>query len=88
MARKNERAQGKPDKSSDTQPVPVMPSYQEGSVDSVGGGPAGTDESDRSGDGTLPSEGASGPERGRDAFISSELTEKITTPNKDPRTRS
>ena len=75
-------------KSTDTQPVQPMPSYQEGSVVSVGGGPAGTDESDRSGDGTLPSAGTSRPEGGRDAFISSELTEKTTMPGKDPRTRS
>jgi hypothetical protein len=88
MAKKNARAEGKKDKSTDTQPVKAMPSYQEGSVESVGGGPAGTDDSDRSGDGTLPSAGTSTPERGQDAFISSELTEKTTTPGKDPRTRS
>ena len=68
--------------------VPIVPSYQEGSVESVGGGPAGTDDSDRSGEGTLPSAGPSRPQGGRDSFISSELTEKTTTPGKDPRTRS
>src|SRR5688572_3663230 len=55
MARKDEKTQGKNDRSGDTQPIPPMPSYQEGSVDSVGGGPTGTDDSDRSGEGTLPS---------------------------------
>jgi hypothetical protein len=38
---------GKADPGADTQPIPVVPSYQEGSVESVGGGPAGKDESDR-----------------------------------------
>ena len=74
--------------SSDTQPVRPLPSYQEGSVESVGGGPAGKDDTDRSGDGTLPPEGKPRPERGRDKFISSELSEKTSTPGKDPRTRS
>ena len=87
MAKKT-RAKGKKDQSTDTQPVQAMPSYQEGSVESVGGGPSGTDDSDRSGEGTLPPAGTSRPERGRDAFISSELTKKTTTPGKDPRTRS
>jgi hypothetical protein len=72
----------------DTQPIPVSPSYQEGSVESVGGGPAGTEDSDRSGDGALPSAGATRPENGRDAFVSSEVTDKSSVPGKDPRTRS
>jgi len=67
---------------------PVVPSYQEGSVESVGGGPGGKDESDRSGDGTRPAKGASRPERGRDAFVSSEVSDKASVPGKDPRTRS
>ncbi len=85
---KNERGGGKADPGGDTQPVPVVPSYQEGSVESVGGGPAGRDESDRSGDGTLPADGAAQPEGGRDAFVSSEVSDKSTIPGKDPRTRS
>ena len=88
MAKKDARAEGKKDQSTDTQPVKTIPSYQEGSVESIGGGPAGTDDSDRSGEGTVPSGGTSRPEGGRDAFISSELTDKTTTPGKDPRTRS
>jgi hypothetical protein len=72
----------------DTQPVPVVPSYQEGSVESVGGGPSGKDDSDRSGDGTVPSAAPSRSERGRDAFVSSEVSDKSSVPGKDPRTRS
>ena len=79
---------GKADSGADTQPIPVIPSYQEGSVESVGGGPSGKDESDRSGGGTLPAEGTSQPEGGRDAFLSSEVTERSSVPGKDPRTRS
>jgi hypothetical protein len=79
---------GKADPGGDTQPVPVVPSYQEGSVESVGGRPSGKDESDRSGDGTLPAEGPSRPGRGRDAFVSSEVSDKSSVPGKDPRTRS
>ena len=67
---------------------PVVPSYQEGSVESVGSGPAGKDESDRSGGGTLPAEGPARPEPGRDAFVSSEVSDKSSVPGKDPRTRS
>jgi len=90
MARKEG---GKVDDSSDTQPVPIVPSYQEGSVDSIGGGPSGTDESDRSGDGTLPADrgkrgGKEKSERGRDSFVSTEVVEKTSVPGKDPRTRS
>ena len=79
---------GKGDPGGDTQPVPVAPSHQEGSVQSVGSGPAGKDESDRSGDGTLPAEGRPRPEGGRDAFVSSEVSDKTSVPGKDPRTRS
>ena len=84
----NDERGGKADPGGDTQPIPVVPSYQEGSVESVGGGPAGKDESDRSGDGTLPAKGKSRPERGRDAFVSSEVSDKSSVPGKDPRTRS
>jgi hypothetical protein len=84
---KNETG-GKADPGAGTQPIQVMPSYQEGSVESVGGGPAGKDESDRSGGGTLPAEGTSRPPRGRDAFVSSEVSDKSSVPGKDLRTRS
>ena len=67
---------------------PVVPAYQEGSVQSIGGGPAGRDEDDRSGEGTPRSEATSAPEPPRDAFVSSEVSEKATVPGKDPRTRS
>ena len=85
---KKARSGGKTDAGSDTQPIPVFPAYQEGSVQSLGGGPTGRDESDRSGDGTLPAESPSDPEPGRDAFVSSEVSGKSTIPGKDPRTRS
>jgi hypothetical protein len=79
---------GKADPGADTQPIPVAPSYQEGSIQSVGGRPAGTDDSDRSGEGTLPAEGAARPEKGRDAFVSSEVSDKSSVPGRDSRTRS
>ena len=79
---------GKPDPGGDTQPIPVASSYQEGSVESVGSRPAGTDQSDRSGEGTLPAGGAAQPEGGRDAFVSSEVSDKSSVPGKDSRTRS
>jgi hypothetical protein len=72
----------------DTRTNAPAPSYQEGSVESIGGGPAGSDRSDRSGDGTLSPETSVKPERGRDAFVSSEVTDKTSVPGKDPRTRS
>ena len=61
---------------------------QEGSVESVGGRPSGTDDSDRSGDGTKPAPGVRPAERGRDSFVSSEVGGRTSTPGKDPRTRS
>jgi hypothetical protein len=67
--------------------APVAPSYQEGSVDSAGGGPSGTDRSDRSGEGT-PRAGTAPQEKGRDAFVSSEVGVEASTPGKDPRTTS
>ena len=63
--------------------------YQEGSVESVGARPTGTDREDRSGDGTRRPSGKRAPaEKGRDAFVSSELSGKTSVPGKDPRTRS
>ena len=77
-------------KKTEDNPAPPAPAYQEGSVQSVGGGPSGRDEEDRSGDGTLSpdSTAQAGPEPARDAFVSSEVSDKTTTPGKDPRTRS
>jgi hypothetical protein len=83
---KNER-NGKADPGAETLPFPI-PSYREGSVQSVGSRPSGRDESDRSGEGTLPAETTSAPEPGRDAFVSSEVSDKSSVPGKDPRTRS
>ena len=86
---KKERGSGgRTDAGGDTQPIPIVPSQQEGSVESVGGGPGGRDTSDRSGEGTLPAEGTSRAEPGRDAFVSSEVSDKSSVPGKDPRTRS
>ena len=69
--------------------TPVAPAYQEGSVTSVGGGPSGRDEGDRSGDGTLtPDSTSQDPEPVRDAFVSTDVTDRSTQPGKDPRTRS
>ena len=71
------------------QETPVAPAYQEGSVTSVGGGPSGRDESDRSGDGTIaPDSTSQAPEPVRDAFVSTDVTDRSTQPGKDPRTRS
>jgi hypothetical protein len=85
---KKERGGGKADVGGDTQPIPIVPSQQEGSVESVGGGTGGRDTSDRSGEGTPPPGGTSRPEPGRDAFVSSEVSDKSSVPGKDPRTRS
>jgi hypothetical protein len=69
--------------------APVAPAYQEGSVTSVGGGPSGRDDDDRSGDGTLaPDSQSRAPEPARDAFVSTDVTDRETQPGKDPRTRS
>ena len=63
--------------------------YQEGSVESVGARPTGTDREDRSGEGTQRPSGKRAPsEKGRDAFVSSEVGGKTSIPGKDPRTRS
>jgi hypothetical protein len=67
---------------------PVVPASQEGSVQSVGGGPSGRDEDDRSGEGTARADASPAPEPARDAFVSSEVSDKTTVPGKDPRTRS
>ena len=63
--------------------------YQEGSVESVSERPTGgADKSDRSGDGTRPAGRKGQSEKGRDAFVSSEVGGKTSVPGKDPRTRS
>ena len=82
------RGAGKREPGAETQPVPIVPSYQEGSVQSVGGGAEGRDRGDRSGQGTRPAEGTKPSEAGRDAFVSSEVSDRSSVPGKDPRTRS
>jgi hypothetical protein len=62
-------------------------SYQEGRVDSVGGGPSGSDRDDRTGEGQ--GRGISRREEGRapDEFISSEVNEKTSRPMHPDKTR-
>lgn len=67
---------------------PAPHAVQEGSVESLGGGPSGTDREDRSGEGTARSGPRATRDRGRDSFVSSEVGGKTSTPGKDPRTRS
>jgi hypothetical protein len=62
---------------------------QEGSVESVSERPTGAaDEGDRSGEGTRPPGRRPQTEKGRDAFVSSEIGGRTSRPGKDPRTRS
>jgi hypothetical protein len=74
------------------QPQPAAGgAYQEGSVESVGGGPSGTDTDDRTGQGgTAPSvPRAPEAEGNRDVFISSEVAEESAgAPGRPERTRS
>jgi hypothetical protein len=53
----------------------VEPAYQEAKVESVGGGPAGSDREDRSGEGVATERRARFREKGRpmDVFVSSEV---------------
>jgi hypothetical protein len=70
---------------------PLLGGYQEGSVESVGGGPSGTDTDDRTGQpGPAPDVPRSAEGDGnRDAFISSEVAEKSAdAPGRPERTRS
>jgi hypothetical protein len=72
------------------EPPPPAAAYQEGSVESVGGGPSGTDNDDRTGQaGTPPSvRRATEPEGNRDAFTSSEVAEQSAgAPGRPERTR-
>ena len=71
-------------------PPPPAHTYQEGSVQSVGGGPSGTDTDDRTGQPTgTPAAGESAGEPNRDIFISSEVAEESADlPGRPERTRS
>jgi hypothetical protein len=69
---------------------PPMGGYQEGSVESVGGGPSGTDTEDRTAEGgARPGVPRAGDHGGNpDAFISSEVAqESANAPGRPERTR-
>ena len=74
----------------DERPQPPMGGYQEGSVESVGGGPSGTDTDDRTAEGGPRPDVPRAPEResNPDAFISSEVArESADAPGRPERTR-
>jgi hypothetical protein len=82
----DERARGRAADSA--QPIPGA--YQEGSVESVGGGPSGTDTGDRTGQaGSAPSVPRAAEREGHpDAFTSSEVAEQSAgAPGRPDRTR-
>jgi hypothetical protein len=71
--------------------VPTPPAYQEGNVESIGGGPSGTDTDDRGAErGSAPSvPRATGTGANRDVFISGEVAEESADATDRPeRTRS
>jgi len=71
--------------------VPPAHAYQEGSVETVGGGPSGTDTDDRTGQPPVSPAiaGQPGGEANRDIFISSEVAEESAhAPGRPERTRS
>ena len=71
-------------------PQPPMGGYQEGSIESVGGGPSGTDADDRTAEaGPRPDVPRAGEREGHpDAFISSEVArESADAPGRPERTR-
>jgi hypothetical protein len=72
-------------------PVTPAHAYQEGSVETVGGGPSGTDTDDRTGQPPVAPATAGRPvgEANRDIFISSEVAEESAhAPGRPERTRS
>ena len=72
-----------------SEPPPPAGAYQEGSVESIGGGPSGTDRDDRTGQaGTPPSVRRATEPGNRDAFTSSEVAEESAgAPGRPERTR-
>jgi hypothetical protein len=62
--------------------------YQEGSVESVGGGPSGKDREDRTGEGQGRGVGRRDEGRGPDEFISSEVNARTARPMHPSKTRS
>jgi hypothetical protein len=74
----------------DDRPQPPMGGYQEGNVESVGGGPSGTDTGDRTGEtGPRPDVPRARDREGNpDAFVSSEVArESADAPGRPERTR-
>jgi hypothetical protein len=67
--------------------APVTGSYQEGRVDSIGGGPSGSDRDDRTGEGQGRGLGRREEGRAPDEFISSEVNEKTARPMHPSKTR-
>jgi len=61
---------------------------QEGRVDTVGGGPSGTDGDDRRGEGQGQGLGRREEGRAPDTFVSTEVNDRTTTPGRDSKTRS
>jgi hypothetical protein len=66
---------------------PAAGSYQEGRVESVGGGPSGSDRDDRTGEGQGGGLGRREEGRSPDEFISSEVNEKTARPMHPSKTR-
>ena len=82
--------QGSTGERTQDRPQPPMGGYQEGSVESVGGGPSGTDADDRTAEGgPRPEVPRAGEREGNpDAFISSEVArESANAPGRPERTR-
>jgi hypothetical protein len=74
----------------DERPQPPMGGYQEGSVESVGGGPSGTETGDRTAEGGPAPDVPRARERdgNPDAFVSSEVArESADAPGRPERTR-
>jgi hypothetical protein len=69
-------------------PTLVTGTYQEGRVDSIGGGPSGTDRDDRTGEGQGPGVGRREEGRSPDEFVSSEVNERTARPGNPSKTRS
>jgi len=85
--RAQRRGAGDPD---NERPQPPMGGYQEGSVESVGGGPSGTDTDDRTAERGAPPQVPRASDHGGnpDAFVSSEVVEQSSdAPGRPERTR-
>lgn len=69
-----------------TPPAPHV--YQEGSVDSIGERPTGTDRSDRTGQAETGGATRAEESGGRDEFISSEVSDRTSRPMHNSKTQS